>query len=58
MKIIQLQLYLAKRSAKRITSRSTPIEVEMHINHSLDSLNHLVAHISSYKAIIESKRRK
>ena len=43
MKIIQLQLYLAKRAIKTHKSSSTTlIEVESHINHSLESLHHLI----------------
>ena len=54
MKMIQLQLYLAKRSAKKQTSPRTILtEVESHINHSLHSLNHLIAHIDDFKTNAE-----
>ena len=56
MKLIQLQLYLAKRSIKKHKfPRTSLIEVESHINHSLHSLNHLVAHIDDCKTSAEMK---
>ena len=56
MKIIQLQLYLAKRSTKKHTSpRTTLVEVESHIKHSLHSLTHLIAHIDDLKKTAESQ---
>jgi hypothetical protein len=54
MKIIQLQLYLAKRSAKKIcVPRQTLVEIESHINHSLSSLNHLITQIDDFKTDAE-----
>ena len=54
MKMIQLQLYLAKRCTKKHkSSRTSLIEVESHINHSLHSLNHLIAHIDDFKTSAE-----
>ena len=51
MKIIQLQLLLAKKSAKKIyTLRSTLTEVESRINHSLYSLGRLIENINDYKS--------
>ena len=51
MKIIQLQLHLAKKSAKKIyTLRSTLTEVESRINHSLYSLGRLIENINDYKS--------
>ena len=55
MKIIQLQLYLAKRSTKMHNSPRTLVEVESHINHSLHSLNYLIAHIDDFKTDAEIK---
>ncbi len=50
MKIIQLQLTLAKRSVKKLhTPRSSFTGVESHINHSLHSLNHLITFIDDLK---------
>jgi hypothetical protein len=50
MKIIQLQLLLAKKSAKKIyTPQSTLLEVELHINHSLKSINHLITYVNDLK---------
>ena len=55
LKIIQLQLYLAKRSAKKLhTHQSAIVGVESHINHSLHSLNHLIAHIDDFNAEADS----
>lgn len=54
MKLIQLQLYLAKRCTKKHKSpRTSLIEVESHINHSLHSLNHLISHIDDFKTSAE-----
>ena len=53
MKIIQLQLYLAKRSIKKQHSLRTLLEVESHINHSLDSLHHLITQIDDFKRTAE-----
>jgi len=50
IRMIQLQLYLAKKSANKITLRKTPKEVELHINHALTSLNHLITYIDDFKA--------
>ena len=55
MKMIQLQLYLAKRSTKRHKSPKALTEVESHINHSLHSLNHLITQIDDFKTIAESE---
>ncbi len=55
MKIIQLQLYLAKRSTKMHNSPIALVKVESHINHSLHSLNHLIAHIDDFKTDAEIK---
>lgn len=52
MKFIQLQLYLAKKSAKDIyTLQSTLSKVEQHIENSLRSINHLISNINDYKQI-------
>ena len=54
MKMIQLQLSLAKRSTKKQNSPRTILtEVESHINHSLHSLNHLISHIDDLKETAE-----
>ena len=54
IKMIQLQLYLAKRSAKKIcVPRQTLVEIESHINHSLSSLNHLITQIDDFKTDAE-----
>ncbi|MCW8895024.1 hypothetical protein [Sulfurimonas sp.] len=56
IKLIQLQLHLAKKSAKKIyTLQSTPSKVQLHIEHSLHSLNHLIAHIDDLKIDAELK---
>jgi hypothetical protein len=50
MKIIQLQLLLAKKSAKKIsTLQSTLSKVELHIDHSLHALNHLITFIDDFQ---------
>lgn len=49
IRLIQLQLYLAKKSANKITLRKTPKEIELHINHALTSLNHLITYIDDFK---------
>ena len=54
IKLIQLHLYLAKRSAKRHKPLSTLVEVESHINHSIDSINHLISHIDDLHTKAES----
>ncbi len=55
LKIIQLHLTLAKRSAKKLhTSRNAIVGVESHINHSLHSLNHLIASIDDFKTEADS----
>ena len=54
MKMILLQLYLAKRGTKKLKStRISLIEVESHIDHSLDSLNHLISQIDDFKTDAE-----
>lgn len=53
MKILQLQLYLAKRSTRNHKSHSTLLEVESHINHSIQSLNHLILNIDGFKTKAE-----
>lgn len=54
MRMIQLQLYLAKRCTKKHKSpRTSLIEVESHINHSLHSLNHLISYIDDFKTSAE-----
>ena len=54
IKMIQLQLYLAKRCTKKHKSlRTSLIEVESHINHSIHSLNHLITHIDDLKTSAE-----
>jgi hypothetical protein len=56
MKIIQLHLTLAKRSVKKLhTPQSAIVGVESHINHSLHSLNHLIAFIDDFKTTTDSK---
>ena len=51
IKLIQLQLYLAKKSAKKIhTPLNTLSKVEIHIEHSLNSLNHLIAYIDDFQS--------
>ena len=52
MKIIQLQLYFAKRCTNQ---QKSLLEVETHINHSLHSLNHLISHIDDLKETAESQ---
>jgi len=55
MKMIQLQLYFAKRATKKQRPpKTTLIEVESHINHSLHSLNHLISHIDDFKQMQSS----
>ena len=55
LKIIQLQLTLAKRSAKTLhTPKSSLTGVESHINHSLHSLSHLIAHIDDLNTDADS----
>ena len=50
MKIIQLQLLLAKKSAKKIyTPQSTLSKVELHIDHSLNTLNHLITYVDDFQ---------
>ncbi len=49
IRLIQLQLYLAKKSSNKLTLRKTPTEVELHINHALTSLNHLITYIDDFK---------
>ena len=50
MKIIQLQLLLAKKSAKKIyTLQSTLSKVELHIDHSLNTLNHLITYVDDFQ---------
>ena len=49
VRMIQLQLYLAKKSANKITLRNTPKEIELHVNHALESLNHLITYIDDLK---------
>ncbi|MCX6076288.1 MAG: hypothetical protein NTW78_05290 [Campylobacterales bacterium] len=57
MRIIQLQLHLAKRSTKKIcVPRSALAEIELHINHSLSSLNHLIENLNDYKTTADSKQ--
>jgi len=55
MKMIQLQLYLAKRATKKQKSPRNLTEVESHINHSLNSLNHLLTQVDDFKKIAESE---
>lgn len=45
LRMIQLQIYLAKKSTKAI-SRGTPTQVIERIDHSLTSLTHLIENIS------------
>jgi len=50
MKIVHLQLQLAKKSTKKIhTLHNTQAEVELHINHSLELLNHLISYADDSK---------
>lgn len=49
IRMIQLQLYLAKKSANKISLRNTPNKTESHINHALESLNHLITYIDDFK---------
>ena len=49
IRMIQLQLYLAKKSANKISLRNTPNKTELHINHALESLNHLITCIDDFK---------
>lgn len=54
MKLIQLQISLAKRSAKEIyTPLNTPLPVEIHIEHSLNSLNHLISKIEDFNLTVD-----
>lgn len=53
MKIIQLQLHLAKRSNKLLqTSKDTQTATQIHINHSLHNLDNLITTVNDYKVII------
>ena len=59
LKIIQLQLHLAKRSAKKTqTLRSALMEVESHVNHSISSLNHLITRVNDFKTRADLKTAK
>lgn len=51
--MIQLQLYLAKKSTKKQNSPRTLLKVESHIDHSLTSLHHLIRQIDDFKATVE-----
>lgn len=52
--MIQLQLYLAKRSIKKQHSpRITLLEVESHISSSIHSLSHLITQIDDFKITAE-----
>ena len=54
MKLIQLQISLAKRSAKEIyTPLNTPLAVKIHIEHSLNSLNHLISKIKDFHKTVD-----
>ncbi len=54
MKIIQLQLSLAQHSVKEIYSPlNTPSKVELHIQHSLTSLSHLISYVDDLKTNTE-----
>jgi hypothetical protein len=56
MKIVHLQLQLAKKSVKKIyTLHNTQAEVELHINHSLEILNRLISFTDDFKLDAESK---
>ncbi len=55
MKMIQLHLYLAKRSTKKHKSPRTLLEVESHISHSIQSLSHLITQIDDFKITAESQ---
>ena len=53
MKMIQLQLYLAKKSIKKQNYSRTLLKVESHIDHSLISLHHLITQIDDFKTTAE-----
>lgn len=54
IKIVQLQLYLAQRELEKQKSPRIPlIEIESHINHSLQSLNHLISYMDDFKTDAE-----
>ena len=54
MQLIQLQLQLAKKCSKQLHS-NTPTATEIHINHSIHSLNHLISNIDDFKTDAELK---
>ena len=54
MQIIQLQLHLAKKSSKKLHSNTTTT-TEIHIDHSIHSLNHLISNIDDFKIDAELK---
>lgn len=51
IRMIQLQLYLAKKSANKITLINTPKKTQSHINNAIESLNHLITHIDDFKTL-------
>jgi len=54
LKIILLQLALAKRGAKKLhTPRNAIDEVESRLSHSLHSLNHLIVFMDDFKTSAE-----
>lgn len=52
MRIIQLHLYLAKRSAKK-SYLPCNTKMQHHIEHSLQSLNLLLSHIDDFKLEVD-----
>ncbi|PHS55308.1 MAG: hypothetical protein COB17_11545 [Sulfurimonas sp.] len=56
MKIVHLQLQLAKKSVKKLyTLHNTQAEVELHIDHSLEILNRIIYFTDDFKTEAESK---
>ena len=56
MKIVQLQLFFAQKSIKKLPrDRHALVEVESHIKHSLHSLNHLITQMNDLKEKTEIK---
>ncbi|MFT7004979.1 MAG: hypothetical protein ACJAWW_002345 [Sulfurimonas sp.] len=55
LKMIQLQLQLAQRCAKKTsTPISTVSGVQLHIEHSLSSLNQLITQVDNFKTTAET----
>ncbi len=55
MKMIHLQLSLAKKSTKKHTLQGTLTEVEQRIELSRNCLSHLIENINDYKSSTQTK---